>query len=236
MPKRHARVRPSTAHASEEAWTPADLAALRAMLYRVAAVAFLSPEPARLTWLRQIAKWCQQFGSRLALFPFFCWWSRLFVLLRSDTEVTLAALQEEYVQLFPSRCPLYESWYLVQSGAQRAGHILRLQETYRQAGLALDPTFGESPDHLSVELEFMATLCSREAEGWQGREMETVHYCLRQERAFLTLHLGQWIRELAREIRAHCVEPFYATLAEASAALVVHDQDLTRALQHAVRW
>ncbi len=222
------------------AWTPAHLAAIRATLYRLAAVAFLYPEPARWTWLCQVSEVCRRSGPRLALFPFFCWWSRLLPLLRPTTAAHLAALQAEYVRLFqagsaPACCQLYESRYLAGDSLLANGLILQLQQTYRQAGLALVPSLGESPDHVSVELEFMAHLCFREMAAWQNGEFTTLRQCLEHEGAFLTLHLGRWIGALARTLRAQSAEPLYRRLAEAVTALVVHDRDLTWAVWNAVR-
>jgi TorA maturation chaperone TorD len=239
MPRPRAEARAPTTRASD-AWTPADLAAIRAILYRLAAVAFLYPEPARWTWLCQVGEACRRSGPRLALFPFFSWWSRLLPLLRPGTAARLAALQEEHVRLFhvgsaPSCCQPYESWYLASDSVRENGLILQLQQTYRRAGLTLAPSFGERPDHVSVELEFMAHLCFAETAAWQNGEFATLQRCLEREGTFLTLHLGRWIGALARDISAQSAEPLYCRLAEAVTALVVHDRDLTWAVWRAVQ-
>ena len=97
------------------------------------------------------------------------------------------------------------------------------------------------PDHASVELEFVAFLCQREAESWDCRDPDSALQSLAQQSAFLNSHLGLWLGLFARQVAADaCVvpagrregtdEPFYGLVVDACFALVHHDRDLTELL------
>jgi len=85
---------------------------------------------------------------------------------------------------------------------------LRVREEYRQAGW--DPTgLGELPDHVGVELAFMAFLCARERGAWERGEGERAWEVLAQEQRFLGGHLLAWVPALAARIAGNAASDFY---------------------------
>jgi nitrate reductase assembly molybdenum cofactor insertion protein NarJ len=72
--------------------------------------------------------------------------------------IDLADLQPEYVRLFVNShptllCPPYESFY--REGMVYGNTVNQIMELFKQSGLAYIYE-GEPPDHISVELDFLA--------------------------------------------------------------------------------
>lgn len=70
----------------------------------------------------------------------------------------LTELQAEYVETFDlrRRCSLFLTYYSYGDTRKRGAALLRLKQTYRAHGVLLSDA--ELPDHLSVVLEFAATV------------------------------------------------------------------------------
>lgn len=80
---------------------------------------------------------------------------------------------------------------------------------YEAAGLSIAPGGLRIPDHLGVELQFMAYLCRREAEAWQnGDALQAQEWRLRQER-FVQEHLLSWLPKYSERLRQVNAHPFY---------------------------
>jgi len=214
--------------------TLAELAQLRRGVYRFLAATFLPPEPARVESLVLAARFFRENLEAFAGFSFYGLWQRLVETFAGDRVSDPDRLERAYAGLVvPSgRSSLpYEAAHL-DPNRLLAGQIQsELEWEYRSAGLILRPDSHELPDHISVELEFMAFLCAREARAWleEGlrgsgrRDLET-------EESFLRRHLSRWLPLFARGLRdvGH-LEP-YALAAEAASAFVHHDLDLVRLL------
>lgn len=88
----------------------------------------------------------------------------LLELVNKLKSVSLRVLQTEYTNLFITsyptlRCPPYESFY--REGRVYGESAVRVKELYRRYGL--EYTYAsEPPDHVSVELEFLALTGSEE--------------------------------------------------------------------------
>ncbi|QGN08010.1 cytoplasmic chaperone TorD family protein [Halorhabdus sp. CBA1104] len=126
----------------------------------------------------------------------------------------LTALRTEHARLFVGPdsppCPPYESIYRDGDG-DTAGNVLgpstrAVVDWYDEYGLGLDPEWSDLPDHIATELEFaghLSAVASRET-------------C----EQFLDEHPRQWFETFLDGVRAETREPFYAELADATAAVV----------------
>ena len=83
-----------------------------------------------------------------------------------------------------------------------------------EAGFAVPPETGELPDHISVELTFMAELARREAKALEADDHKTAEFAASLQRRFLTTHLGRWAERFARKVWDRATTPFYAAMAE----------------------
>jgi DMSO reductase family type II enzyme chaperone len=120
-------------------------------------------------------------------------------------------LESEYINSFdigfgPSiPCPLYESAYREDTSSRDiTEELLRFYEHF---DVQLSDKEKDYPDHLVVELEFMAFLAKKEADGAQ-RGNDPSPYRLAQM-DFLERHLEKWVCKLDERIQRGVKEPFY---------------------------
>ena len=113
----------------------------------------------------------------------------------------LTALQNSYVRLFINAlpqipCPPYGSFYL--EGTLMGASTLRLRRLYGEYGFETE----EMPDHIAVELEFMAAL-------WSLPE----HDLVKTDQDFLRDQLKQWTPEFFSQIEKSDTMGFYKEVA-----------------------
>lgn len=98
---------------------------------------------------------------------------------------------------------------------------------YRVAGMDVSPDFLELPDHISLELQFMAHLCR--CEGSAGDDEELASMIRLTQWGFLHDHLHQWSDPLAERIRLCGTSGVYSILARLLSAFVGADYARLRA-------
>ena len=123
-------------------------------------------------------------------------------------------LVAEYARLFvgpgPPAAHPYESVYRER---QVMGNCsLAVHQRYAEEGLA--PQDHLLPDHVAVELEFMAHLASKEAEAWEQGDHDGAEACLVRQELFLQEHLGRWLPSFCQRVLVSEAHPFYADLAQ----------------------
>jgi TorA maturation chaperone TorD len=136
----------------------------------------------------------------------------------------LLHLQIEYNRLFagpskPQAYP-YEEAFLSQSGwAANSGRSLARE--YLEGGLKLAPGFKDSPDHISLEFEFMAHLCEKEM--MDAHDPSVVFDYRQQQRSFLENHIVNWVPAFLTTVERSAVVSFYKLLARIAREFVVWD-------------
>ena len=146
-----------------------------------------------------------------------------------DDAAGIAALAVEHTRLFGGISsgygppPPYES---VQRGAaESAEPAAAVARCYSDAGLAVIDE-AVPPDHLGVELKFVALLCHGEMEAWQhGRHTEAVR-ALGQQQHFLNSHLLRWAPEYWRSVQADAKHGFFRGVAAIAIEAVSKDRAL----------
>ncbi|MBI3912686.1 MAG: molecular chaperone TorD family protein [Chloroflexi bacterium] len=152
---------------------------------------------------------------------------------------SLDALGVEYNRLFvvprDDYVPPYESVYTdvvdieytphMVSGAgalgvpTRAGELLwgpstaAVQRAYAEAGFAVARAAGEPPDHIGIELQFLARLCDEQASAWSADDAPEATRLARIEREFLRAHPLRWIARFRTRVDAARALPFYRVFA-----------------------
>lgn len=214
----------------------AHLARLREGTYRLFSQMFLYPDEERRTAVGEAADELWRKREALARFAFFTQWSRALRSLKNIGRRGLSDIQTAYVSMFATNaagipCPPYESVYREPEGRPTGWLLAHVESEYAAAGFALSPTLGELPDHVAVEMEFMALLCGREAQAWEKRIPSQGGQAVRRQKAFLDSHLALWFPEFARQVMDVDSGGAYAVVGEGAQAFITHDRDLLGALR-----
>ncbi len=129
----------------------------------------------------------------------------------------LEDLAIEYTRLFlgPGRhVRPYAATYLDGPGASLCGpSAIWARDFMEAAGFALAPGHRNLPDHVSVELEFMARMAAREAEALEAGDAATARQFRNIQRDFLENHLGRWLPRFCGHAAEHAELSFYRELA-----------------------
>jgi TorA maturation chaperone TorD len=137
--------------------------------------------------------------------------------INGEREAVLDRLAIDYTQLFHSpvgRISPYECIQLDDGEDLMGTAAEEVRRFMAEVGFAVPPESGELPDHISVELAFMAELARREAEALEANDCKTAELASSLERRFLTAHLGRWAERFARKVWDRATTPFYAAMAE----------------------
>jgi TorA maturation chaperone TorD len=217
----------------------ARLAHLRENAYRALSQSLLSPtEDVASLAGSLLSEWTSD-PSLPGEFPFSTDLLRLHSVWAGMDQQDLKQLKTRYVALFVAAtggipCPPYESTYLAGNPGDE-GHVLAaIERDYATVGLYLSPEQKQSPDHISMELEFMAILCGREADAWESKEPTRAVRLLEKESRFLDQHIGLWLPALVRDIETADADGAYSTIGATALAFVTHDRDLCDELAHAL--
>ncbi len=132
-------------------------------------------------------------------------------------DVLLEDLAVEYTRLFlgPGRhVRPYAATYLDGPGASLCGPAaVWARDFMERAGFALTPERRDLPDHVSVELEFMARMAACEAEAIEAGDAAAAAQCRWIQKEFLENHLGRWLPAFCGHAAEHAELSFYRELA-----------------------
>jgi TorA maturation chaperone TorD len=136
--------------------------------------------------------------------------------LKPDKE-TLDGLSLEFSRLFigPGKhVSPYESVHLGgDNGSLWGPETSAVKRFIEKSGFAYDENYHGLPDHISVELEFMAHLTDLETTAWRLGDTENAMNCLRFQKEFLDRHLGRWAGLFNKRVGELAELPFYAEIA-----------------------
>ncbi len=123
----------------------------------------------------------------------------------------------EYTRLFlgPGRhISTHESVQLKRgSGTLWGKETVVVKRMIEAAGFDFDNDFSGIPDHLSVELEFLAKLAGVEAQAWHDRDYAGASNALRWQHQFIAKHAGKWMPLFCRKVNEQAELPFYTAFA-----------------------
>lgn len=120
--------------------------------------------------------------------------------------------------------PPYGSVYLEEGRRLLGDSTIDVITRYREAGVEIAPDQKDVPDHIAIELEFLAYLISMEIEAGEGEDAQTARAALASQRSFLQDHLAAWVPKFVEATKANCEpNPFYDALAECTESFVTED-------------
>jgi DMSO reductase family type II enzyme chaperone len=134
---------------------------------------------------------------------------------KSDPDGVIAELECEFTRLFLGPGPRVSPHESVHSARGKGKGLLwgevtaEVKKFIEYYGLEYSQDFKEMPDHLSIELEFMAKLIDKESELRSKGDIRNAEHCLRVQREFFTKHLSSWVTGFCDEVIARAEIPFY---------------------------
>lgn len=231
---------PSTNDASQsEAQTFAELASARRDLYRFLSAAFLgAPGPELLGRMRD-----ESFQAALGE-----WFSAEVVEPFQRVGEAIAAgdfaqaAGREFANLFivpgGQHIAPYESVFRDSreiEGRQISGLLmgpsaLDVQQWYRLAALEISAEFNELPDHIGLELHYLAYLCEKEQAFADAGERGKQTRAREMQRDFLKAHVLSWLPGLAADVCRKARLPFYPAIARLAVEFCRNDLAALEAL------
>lgn len=173
-------------------------------MYRLLAMALSYPTDESLAELGELVAEEQRLPGRL---------SGLLREMASTAAAGAGVLGREHIRLFPPiESPDTAGYETAYRGDEIFNHTAVMADVagfYKAFGLAVGGSTRQRPDHITVELEFLAFVSFKEALCIRGGDDEQADVCADAERAFLADHLGDWAPELGRRLKEHALGPFY---------------------------
>jgi DMSO reductase family type II enzyme chaperone len=133
--------------------------------------------------------------------------------------LTADDLQASYLRCFghtiSKDCPPYETEYGQAHIFEKSQSLADIAGFYRAFGLDLAPNLSDRLDHVSVELEFMQFLCTKEAYALaRGHAQEKLALCRDAQAKFLGEHLGCWAFGFSRKLEKKAGHSVHGLVAE----------------------
>jgi putative dimethyl sulfoxide reductase chaperone len=197
--------------------------AARSLVYRRLADAFRRPEPGLSAILEEL--------------------ETAFAHLGSDARKDSADLKESYGTIadvnvllldytalfmgpFLAPAPPYGSIYLEEKRRLMGDSTVDARQHYLSLGLDLSGNFKEAPDHICAELEFMHVLVEQARQAIDAMDHEALADNLRQQRTFLSHHLGAWVPAFSAQMLKHAQTRYYQCLAAVTRTFIAEEIEL----------
>ena len=142
-------------------------------------------------------------------------------------ESALPRLRADYARCFLMNVPPYESVYLDESGMLNVAASGAVLGHYQEHGFESEAarTTG-APDHLGLELEFMAHLADRTLAAERIGQRAVVASLTSEQLHFLAEHLARWLPLFGVALAEVAATPFYRVYGEAVSRFVLGDLEL----------
>lgn len=134
-----------------------------------------------------------------------------------------AEFEATFGLLVTGGCPPNETEYVHgKLDFQRAQHLADVNGYYRAFGLKRANGHPERPDHIALELEFMAVVIGLELVAAEPPlfDAERVAICRNAQKRFLRDHLAWWTPAFAELLRRQDADGFYAVWGDLLAAFI----------------
>lgn len=144
--------------------------------------------------------------------------------LKEASDASYDRLRLAYMGLFPpiasQDAPGYETGYRGDGVFQQSAIMADIAGFYRAHGLRSGGSERERPDHITVELEFMAFVARKEALALTESSWDNAAICRDTAALFLRDHLGCWASAFGLRASRVSTSPWYRALGEMLAAWV----------------
>lgn len=221
--------RPVPGEARDDEMSFARLAQSREGVYRLLSQSLLYPDERRFGDVVQAAREAWRERRELSRFTYFSPLVEALDALRNLEGQAFSALQASHLSMFATNtagipCPPYESAYLTPPGKASGWMLGQIERDYAASGFRFPSGAAELPDHVAIELEFMALLCGQEADGWEAQDLNAARSALEDQQRFLEKHPRRWLPEFGRQVAAfERSGSLYTYVVAAADAITSHD-------------
>ena len=138
-----------------------------------------------------------------------------FVALSSQIDDMSDELAAERTALFvlPSSHLPHEAVYLDKDKRLGGRVTISVGQFYEKAGADVLDSCIEMPDHIGMELEFMAFLCKMEKDMRESGDHAGLNNCIHLQKKFLDAHLLKWVYQCCEKIAERAKYGFYKAVA-----------------------
>jgi TorA maturation chaperone TorD len=98
-----------------------------------------------------------------------------------------------------------------------------VQKWYRLAGVEISEEFKDLPDHIALELNYLAHLCAKEQEFASANDQRRLKRAWEMQRDFLAAHIVPWMSPLRDKIVEKSQHPYFRALAELTCEFTQRD-------------
>lgn len=151
--------------------------------------------------------------------------------LQDEAPDQLQELAVDYVRLCLGSDPRegadpYESVHRNKEGLLMQDEWEAVLRLYDELGLARTEATRESEDHLALELECMAQLCTRQGFALEAGELPEASWWLEQQARMLDEHLLRWVPSFVRRVEKLGQTDFYKAFGNLTEAYIAMDREL----------
>lgn len=105
-----------------------------------------------------------------------------------------------------------------------------VRKWYRLAALEISPDYKDLPDHIAMELGYMAHLCAKEQQFAEAGDEAHLHRCWQMQYGFLVRHLTAWLPLLRDRIHERSQHPYFRALADLAVAATDFDRQMLKSV------
>lgn len=99
------------------------------------------------------------------------------------------------------------------SGLLMGPSAMAVQQWYRLGALDISPEWEDLPDHIALELAYLAHLCAKEQEFASGGQEGLLGRAWEMERDFLAAHVVSWAGAMSHRIQSKTSHPYFLAVA-----------------------
>ena len=148
----------------------------------------------------------------------------------SDRDILLVEFSRLFVGPFHVPAPPYGSIYIDDGGKMMGASTIKAREFYRDSGLSMREDFGDVPDHVSAELEFMQYLCYRQGKAESEGNKDLAEEFVERQRFFNEAFLAPWIPSFCAKILINSENEVYVALSDSLVRFVEFESQFLNGL------
>lgn len=143
-----------------------------------------------------------------------------------SSDLVLESLKIDFTRLFvgPFKvlAPPYGSIYL-EDGKIMGESTIDVRDWYEKEGL--DVVINDAPDHITMELEFMYFLVTKQTQATNAGNLQDIQLYQQKQASFLYSHLSRWIPQFVKNVQENAQATFYKKLTSLTEMFVQKDLD-----------